>query len=187
LISVAKAKAGTQVKIVYQRDSQELQAIVVPRKTPPKNQGALGAIISDLELKKYPFYQAPFVGLKESLRISVMFYKELGKIVGQLVTLQGPTVEVTGPIGIAKLTGQAVGYGFDAVIQLLGLLSLNLALINIIPFPALDGGQLSFVLFEAVSRRKISEDLKAKVNTIGFALLLGLLILITFKDIRGLF
>jgi regulator of sigma E protease len=186
LIGVAKKFAGQKVKVLIEREGKLFTRKLTPRKNPPKNEGALGVTISDLELKKYPFWQAPWVGLQESVRISLMFYGEMGKILGKLLLFQNPQVEVAGPVGIARLTGQAVNVGFDAVIQLLGLLSLNLALINIIPFPALDGGQLTFILYETVFRRRIKEEVKAKINTFGFAFLMLLIVLITIKDITGL-
>lgn len=187
LIKLAKIKAGKPVALKIKRGVKVFKLLITPRTNPPKNQGALGAVVTDLELKKYPWYQAPWKGLAESLKISLLFYKELGRILWQLVTLQHPQVEVAGPVGIARLTGQAVRYGFEAVVQLTGLLSLNLALINLIPFPALDGGQLSFILFEQLTRRKLSETLKARINAVGFAVLLFLLLLITIKDLHGLF
>jgi len=187
LIGVAKQTAGKKVLLKVERQGKQLTTTLTPRKNPPKGEGALGVTISDLKLKKFPLWQAPWIGLKESVKISLMFYGEMGKLLGKLVLLQNPEVEVAGPIGIAKLTGQAVSLGPNAVIQLLGLLSLNLALINIIPFPALDGGQLVFVLYEAVSRRKIKEELKARINTIGFAFLMFLIVLVTIKDLSGLF
>jgi regulator of sigma E protease len=137
--------------------------------------------------KRYPWYQAPVVGLIESVKISVLYYQELLKIIGQLFTGHKPSVEVTGPVGIAKLTNEAVQSGFGQVIQLLGLLSLNLGLINLVPFPALDGGQLVFVLAEGLTRKKINEELKGKINALGFAVLIGLIILVTIQDLLKLF
>lgn len=187
LIELSHQYAGQTVTIKFERAGRFQKTSLKPRRNPPVGQGALGLLITDLELKRYPFYQAPFVGLWESLKISAVFYQELGKLLAKLVTLQRPAIEVTGPIGIAQLTNQAVNHGADAVLQLLGLLSLNLALINIIPFPALDGGQLSFVIYEAIARKKLNEELKAKINAAGFAVLLFLLALVTLKDLKNLF
>jgi len=188
LMELSQKYAGKQILVSIKRKGDSLKGVTLtPRKNPPKGQGALGILISDLQIKKYSWLEAPFVGLKESLRISGMFYREMGKMLFKLITFQNPKVEVTGPIGIARLTGQAVGYGFEAVIQLLGLLSLNLALINIIPFPALDGGQLAFVLYEAVFRRPINEQIKAKINGAGFMFLLLMIALVSLKDILALF
>lgn len=187
LITLAKSKAGKTVALKVERNSRVFTLSISPRANPPKNQGALGAVITDLELKKYAWYQAPWKGLTESIKISLLFYQELGRILWQFVTFQNPQVDVAGPVGIVQLTGKAVSYGYEAVIQLLGLLSLNLALINIIPFPALDGGQISFIVFEQLTRRKLSDNLKARINAAGFAFLLFLLFLITIKDVRSLF
>lgn len=186
LVDLSQKYAGQRVKILLKRGESQKLTFIIARKNPPQGQGALGIHISDTILKKYPWYQAPFIGLRESVKISLTFYTEMGKLLGKVITFQKPQIEVTGPIGIAKLTGEAVSYGTGAVIQLLGLLSLNLALINIVPFPALDGGQLAFVLYEAITRRKLNEELKAKINALGFAFLLMLLGLITFKDVTGL-
>lgn len=187
LIKIAKKKAGQTVVLKIERAGKNFETKIVPRQNPPKNQGALGVVITNLELKKYPFYQAPFVGLYESIKISLVFYQELGRIFWQFITFQHPQVEVAGPVGIMQLTGKAVNYGYEAVIQLLGLLSLNLALINIIPFPALDGGQLSFIIFEQLTRRKINEEVRARINALGFVFLLFLLVLVTINDLRSLF
>lgn len=187
LISLAKQNAGTEVTVHYLRSGTTYQVTMVPRKNPPAGQGMLGITITDVAKKNYTWYEAPFAGLKESLKISVTFYRELGGMLFQAITLHKPQLEVTGPVGIAKLTGEAVKDGFDSVLQLLGLLSLNLALINIVPFPALDGGQFAFVMYELVTRRKINDEIKAKINAAGFIFLLGLIALISLNDIRKLF
>jgi regulator of sigma E protease len=183
IIDLANKYAGKEVIIKFQTNKEAVTKKIIPRKNPPKGQGSLGIVISDIEFKKYPWYQAPVVGLTESVRISTEFYKQIGTALVKLVQFKSPELDVTGPVGIAKVTDQAVKMGLDSVIKLLGLLSLNLALINIIPFPALDGGQLVFVLTEAVTRKKLNENIKAKINAVGFAVLILLIIAITFKDI----
>lgn len=187
LVEFSKKYAGSAVSLVFRRGKAEQKTSIIPREKPPKGQGSLGVLISDVKFAKYTWYQSPFVGLQESLRVSWEFYKELGKVAGRLITLQNPQVEVAGPVGIAQLTGKAVKNGFESVLQLMGLLSLNLALINLLPFPALDGGQLAFVVYEGVTRHKLKDELKARINAVGFACLLFLIILITFSDLVKLF
>ena len=94
---------------------------------------------------------------------------------------------VSGPIGIAQITSQAVALGPISVLQLVGLLSLNLAVINILPIPALDGGRFLFIVIEIVTRRRVYPQVERWAHTIGFALLLGLILLITYNDILKLF
>lgn len=188
LVELSQKYAGEMVEINFIRNGKKLSTRLVPSKKPPKGQGPLGIVITpEVEFRKYSLLEAPLVGLKESINISIQFYRELLRIIGRFIFLKFPQVEVAGPVGIAKLTGQAVKNGFDSVIQLLGLLSLNLALINIFPFPALDGGQLTFVLYEGITRRKINEELKTKINTAGLVILLFLIILITVNDIKKAF
>ena len=90
---------------------------------------------------------------------------------------------MAGPIGIANLAGQAIKFGGNAFLQFLGLLSLNLAIINILPFPALDGGRLVFVLYEGITKKRPNKNIEKYTNLIGFIMLLSLAALITVNDI----
>jgi len=133
--------------------------------------------------KKYPWYQAPFYGLIEAFNITKKIVVEFGRIIIQLITLHKPEVDVAGPIGIAQYTGQAIKFGKNAVLELLALLSLNLAVINILPFPALDGGRLVFVIYEWISKKKVNQKFEKYLNVIGFALLLTLAVFVTINDL----
>ena len=93
---------------------------------------------------------------------------------------------VSGPVGIAKITQEAVALGPISVLQLVGLLSLNLAFLNILPIPALDGGRFFFIIVEAVTRRKVHATFEKWVHTVGFVVLIGLILLVTYNDILKL-
>ena len=95
--------------------------------------------------------------------------------------------DVSGPIGIAILTGQAASLGFNYMLQFVALLSINLAVLNIIPFPALDGGRLLFIGIEKLRGSPISKKVEGLVNAAGFAFLIGLMIWITIKDVSKFF
>lgn len=90
-------------------------------------------------------------------------------------------------MGIAALLGEGMRAGPVVLLLLVALISLNLALFNLIPFPALDGARTVFALYEMVTRRKVSPRVEMVVHAVGFAILFGLLILITFQDLRRLF
>jgi regulator of sigma E protease len=94
---------------------------------------------------------------------------------------------ITGIVGIAQLTYTSVQAGFMTYLRLVALLSLSLAILNVLPFPALDGGRLLFVLIEAVSRRPMNRHFEAVTNAVGFSFLILLILLITFYDILRLF
>jgi len=95
--------------------------------------------------------------------------------------------EIGGPIEIYRITGQVSQFGLPALLRLIGVLSINLAVLNIIPFPALDGGRLLFVLIGGIFRRRLSPQVEAAIHAIGFLLLLGLLVLVSISDLRRVF
>ena len=100
-----------------------------------------------------------------------------------IFTGKGVPDEVGGPIGIAVVTGSVIKNGFLYIIQFIALLSLNLAIINIIPFPALDGGRLLFLIFEKIKGKHLNENFEIISNFVGFGLLMLLIIAVTFKDV----
>ena len=110
-----------------------------------------------------------------------------------LVLLSEPlSMGISGPVGIASLTGsileiQNLKEKILGLLNLTGILSISLAFFNILPIPALDGGRLFFILIEAVTGRKVNQRIESLAHSVGMALLLGLMLLITFKDIGKLF
>lgn len=101
----------------------------------------------------------------------------------QFFTFSADLSQVAGPVGIAGAVGSAAKTGFGALVSLTAVISVNLALINLIPIPALDGGRLLFVIIEAITRRKIKPRVADTVNGIGFALLILLMVVVTGHDI----
>lgn len=187
LIDLVKKYSNQEIRLTIQRNSKEFSVLITPRKNPPKGEGPLGIVITSFIEKKYPWYQAPIFGLIESIKITVITVKELTKALFFFLSGQKTKLEITGPVGIAKITSTAVKFGHNAVIQLLGLLSLNLAIVNILPFPALDGGRLALIVYEAVSKKKVDAKIEKRLNLIGFAILLSLIILVTINDIVKIF
>lgn len=183
LISLAKKFGDQEISIVVRENNSTRTVKLTPRKNPPQGQGALGVVITSFVEKKYVWYQAPFYGLIEAFTITKTIVTELLKVLFQVVTFQKPNVDVTGPVGIAQFTGQAVKLGKNAVLELTALLSLNLAVINILPFPALDGGRLVLVIYEWVTRKRVNQNLERYLNLIGIAILITLALVITINDI----
>lgn len=136
--------------------------------------------------EKYPIYQAWWEGIKEALNFSWQILASLGGMVGGLVSTGTAPADLAGPVGIAGIIGQARELGWIPVLFFTGIISVNLAVVNVLPFPALDGGRLVFVLYEAITRRKANPTVERWVNTIGMLVLLGLIALITVSDISKL-
>lgn len=188
LADYSRKFAGDEITLIIKRGQDIFPLKIVPRKNPPAGQGPLGVQISSPFVeKKYIWYQAPFFGLVEAANITKTIVKELLKTLYQLMTFQHPKVDVAGPVGIARFTGQAIKLGKNAVLELMALLSLNLAVVNILPFPALDGGRLVFVLYEWITKRRVNEKLEQYLNLAGIVILLFLAALITVNDIVKIF
>lgn len=187
LIQFTKAHLGQVLIITIDRAGQELSFSIIPRKIYGQNEGPMGIIISNYEKKIYPVWEAPVKGLIESLSISWEIAKGIGKTLWKLVTLQNLSKDVAGPIGIAQMTGEAIKFGQGAVLEMLGLLSLNLAIVNILPFPALDGGRLLFVFIEASTGRRVRAKWERIIHQIGMIVLLSLLFLVTVNDLMRIF
>ncbi len=98
-----------------------------------------------------------------------------------------PAKSITGPIGIAKLLGEGMHQGGSVFLWIFSYLSLSLGILNLIPFPALDGSRAAFALYELVVRKPISPEREGMIHLIGFLILLGLMLLVTFQDIVRLF
>lgn len=185
-ITLTHENEGNSIALLLRRNGNDFTINVIPRKTFPKGQGPLGVAITNVEIKKYPWFTAPFYGTLEAAKFSWMILTGIGSMVFNLIIHGQKPVGVVGPVGVAELTGQAVSYGFDATLWFVALLSLNLAVVNVLPIPALDGGRLFFILIEMITRRKVSPKHEAMAHAVGLAVLLSLVLLITLFDVARL-
>ncbi|MBN2087717.1 site-2 protease family protein [Candidatus Peregrinibacteria bacterium] len=144
-------------------------------------------VVVDVKNISYPIYQAPYEAIKEVGRLSVLTVQMLGDVIVSLVAKFTVPENVAGPVGIAKMTHYFVQQGLMAVLQFTALISISLGVINIMPFPALDGGRFLFIVFEAITRKKPSAKWEALIHSTGFVLLMGLIFIITWNDILNLF
>lgn len=143
----------------------------------------VGIALAEVGLVKYPWYWAFYKGFLTTFNLFVVIITAFYLAIKSLFIGQHLAVEVAGPVGIAALTGQVVNLGFIYVLQFTALLSLNLAIINILPFPALDGGRILFIIIEKIRGKAISQKLEATIHNLGFAMLMILILLITFRDL----
>ncbi len=108
---------------------------------------------------------------------------EMVKIIGQLITGEVSTKNLTGPVGIVYIVGDTAKMGWISLAQLTAFISLNLAIVNMLPFPALDGGRLLFLIIRIFTGKTISDETEGKIHFVGLILLFGLMIYITFQDV----
>lgn len=148
---------------------------------------AIGISMDSGELVKVPWYTAPYNGLITTYHATVMTASGLGQFF--LASVQGTAdfKQVSGPIGIVGMVGNASASGLAYVLFFTAIISINLAVINILPFPALDGGRLLFVAIESVIRKNISPRIMNTFNALGFVLLILLMLVVTYHDIAKMF
>jgi regulator of sigma E protease len=187
-VKLAEEKAGEEIDIKVKREEKSLSVIVAPRKEPPRDEGPLGVVISQIEMKFFPLWQMPIrgtiEGFKEALAWTRLVLSALAGMVFQLVTAGKIPKDIAGPVGIFQITGAAVQSGWLAVLQFLGILSVNLMILNILPFPALDGGRLVFIGYEVVTGKRPKPSLERWANTMGMIFIIFLLVLVTINDVR---
>ena len=187
LINTTKKYLGKEITLVILRNAKEERISLTPRQDFPADQGPMGVSISSFEEKKYAWNEAPVEGLKQSIVLTNELVKGIGKTLWKLITFQNVSKDVAGPIGIAQMTGEAIKFGRNAVLEMLGLLSLNLAIINILPFPALDGGRLLFVVIEGITGKRVKTNWERYIHQAGMAILLLLIVLVTVNDLVRIF
>lgn len=146
------------------------------------NKKIIGVSLSDTGIVSYPWYKAPIYGFRATVNLTVAIFEALYNLVIGLFQGHGAE-DVSGPIGVAVFTGRAVSMGWQYILQFMAILSVNLAIINILPFPALDGGRIMFLIIEKIRRKKNNQRIEAMIHSIGFSLLMLLIVLVTYKDI----
>lgn len=196
LFLLSKSYAGEKVILTLADLEEKTREVeIVPRKEPPKDQGPLGVELGTLTvayLSYQSFEQKLFSGITHSYNLASYSLNVLGQLIAKSIAEQNlaPVSQtISGPVGITSISNMILQTQspFIPYLNFVGMLSLNLAIINILPFPALDGGRLFFLLIEAIFRKKVKAELERFVHTIGMAILLALIIIITFSDISKLF
>lgn len=176
---------GQAVNLTIKRGSEILNKEITPEKLTINQEQMVGVGISLAEtaLVSYPWYIAIYKGFITTINLIVAIILAFYEAIRGLIIGHPLAVEVAGPVGIAALTGQVVNLGLIYVLQFTALLSLNLAIINFLPFPALDGGRILFIIIEKIRGRAVSQKIESLVHNIGFAILMILILLITFRDL----
>jgi len=148
-----------------------------------EDRGGIGIGLVETGIISHPIHKAVWQGFKLTGYLTKEIVFAFGNILKNLVIGKPAGVQVAGPVGIAVLTGQVAQLGFIYILQFTALLSLNLAIINFMPFPALDGGRLLFLGIEKIRRKPVSQKIESIVHATGFAILMLLVIVITFQDV----
>ncbi len=189
-VSLVKDKRGQMISLYLAkvdsngRKSDSSRVVeVIPRENPPEGEGALGVGVSTVPIISYEkkvWYQAPFYGAVEGTKETMGWSREFIRIFSHPVEL---LKNISGPVSVVKIGQQAAEEGWITMMRFGGIISLNLAIFNLLPIPALDGGRLMMIIMEKIVGRKRVVKVERYVNGIGMFLLIALLIGVTVKDL----
>jgi len=185
-INYIDAHKGEPTQVSVLRDNKEIDFTVTPRTTTAPNQGAVGVELEEGGTAREAPLAALWDGLISSGLLLWLTISAFGALIAQLFVHASLLPGVVGPVGIFGIAEETGKIGLMYLIQLLGIISINLTVVNCIPFPALDGGRFVMVIIEKIKGSPVPEKLEAWVNGVGFAMLLILMLLLTVRDIKGL-
>lgn len=187
IVQFVDTHQDSEIRVEYTRGGEALESVITPEEGIVDGRRILGITMDSVGILQMSFWQA----VPEGLVMTGTMLKEitlgLGWFVSQIAGGNASFDDVAGPVGIVGLVGDASHFGIFYLLGFTAFISLNLAILNLLPFPALDGGRLVFVIIEAISRKRIPASVANWVNGIGFALLLLLMIVITVNDVIKLF
>jgi len=175
---------GKEINILIRHSDLTTENVqIVPRWRPPEGQGAIGIMMGISEpviaTQYHPFWKTIPLGVNACIETFVIFKNSIVSMI-----IGAAPAAVAGPVGIAQLTGEVAKAGISPLLEFAAFLSINLAIINIFPLPALDGGRIAFVLLEWVRRgKRISPKTEGLMHLIGYALIMAFFLAITYQDI----
>lgn len=177
-LTTAIGKSEKPLAIKVERNGEELTFTAKPQK------GEDGRYVVGITPEiSHNVFTAVQNGSKATWNMTVMMFDMLK----QLITGDVPSSEIAGPIGMVTMVNETTNYGITYFGYLIALMSLNLAILNLLPIPALDGGRILFVFIRMITGKMISDDLEGKIHAAGMVLLLGLMVFATWNDITRLF
>ena len=174
----AISETPEKVTLTVMRDGREVTMDAVP------NQAEDGRYVIGITAKvSHNPATALINGVKSTWNMTILMFQSLYMLISGDV----PASDIAGPVGIVSMAGDTASYGWYYFVSLIALMSINLAILNLLPLPALDGGRILFVFIRKITGKMISDDLEGKIHGIGMLLLFALMIFATWNDIVRLF
>jgi regulator of sigma E protease len=180
---------GKEIDIGYTRgkNTEITLAKMVPIANPTDGKPEIGISMDQIGTSQLPFFSAIWQGLRLDWSVTKSTAVGLYTLIKEALQGKGSFSSVTGPVGMVGIVGDAYQFGFVYLLSFAALISINLAIINLFPFPALDGGRLLFLLIEKIKGSRINPKVANTINTIGFGILILLMLIITYHDVVKLF
>ncbi len=176
-----------EIKFNYTRGKENLETKIMPHDNIVGNEPGIGIGMDMIGTLKLPLHKALWEGLKLSSHLVVATVQGFYTLIHDAIVGSADLSSISGPVGIVGMVGTASSFGFIYLLSFTALISINLAVINLLPFPALDGGRLLFLLIEKIKGSCIKPKIANTVNMIGFGILMLLMVIVTYHDIVKLF
>jgi len=180
-------RKGEEIVLDVQRDGDEMSFALTPRVDPPEGEGALGVELSEMGADPVSFPGSLWEGARQTWSILEAVVMSFVFLLTNVFTHPEVLEGVSGPVGIVSVASQASQLNFMYFLQLMAIIALNLVILNLIPFPALDGGRLLMILVEKIKGSPVSTKVQMAVNGVGFLLLILLMVVVTVQDIGRMF
>ncbi len=182
ITTIIHPNAGKEIVIEWERNAERMRAVVIPRLDTLENRGLLG-IAPKLRNQRLGFQEAATRSCTEVWAMTQATFHFIGQLfMGKESAREG----LAGPLLMAKTVGQTAQRGFEVLLYLTAFISLQLAILNILPIPVLDGGHLLFLFLESILRRPVSLRIRLMVQQLGMAFLLVLMVFVLFNDVQKL-
>lgn len=180
---VSTSSEGEELVFTLSRKGEMIEQKVVPREGVVEGKRAIGVSSDLIGTLKLPVHKALIEGTKQTWHMTKGTALSLATLVRDAFLGKANVETLSGPVGIVGIVGDAADFGFVYLMSFTALISINLAIINLIPFPALDGGRLLFLLIEKIKGSRISPKVSNTLNTVGFFILIALMLVVTYHDI----
>lgn len=174
---------GREIYLLTESKGKQEMITVMPRTEYGENDGPIGIGLSPAVYYSYPFGHNFIEAFKVIQRTFKMFFATIGNVFSSIFNLKSETHDVAGPVGIAVITANVAKMGMPYLIAFLASFSINLAIVNLLPIPGLDGGRILMLIIEKISRRKFSQKFENYSVGIGLTFLLIIVVFVTIKDI----
>lgn len=181
-----ESEIGKETELRYQRGKDFFSVALKPRVNPPAGEGAIGIAMDEIGILKLPFYKSIWEGAKTTYNLTVGTAMAFFNFAAEAIKGKSVLDAIAGPVGIVSLTGGAAKLGFVYFLNFIAFLSVNLAILNILPFPALDGGRLVFLIIEKIKGSPVSAKFMGITHSVGMVILMFFMLLVTYHDIARL-
>ncbi|MBI2121931.1 MAG: site-2 protease family protein [Candidatus Sungbacteria bacterium] len=177
------AYRGEEITMVLKRGSEIREVFLRPRVNVPEGEGPIGVALGRIEFIKTSWYLAPIEGGRVLVRTVSATVSGFWELIRELAVSGRAPVAVSGPVGIFFVADDTRSLGVTYFLQFIGILSVNLAILNFLPIPALDGGRVLFLVIEKIKGSRVDPRVENMIHAAGFVLLVVLMILVTYRDV----